>query len=658
MGRVLNIDLATEKIRVEPLDLEIATKFIGGMGYSSKIISDEVGASVDPLGPDNVIVFSTGPLTGTVPFSGRLDVSTKSPVNGLITMGNTGGLLGVALKQAGYDVLIVRNSSSEPVYIWIDDDKVEIRKANTLWGRDVYETTDILRRERGKKYEQQIKVAAIGPAGENMVKFASLVNEYSHAVGRCGIGAVMGSKKLKAISVRGTKKVAVAKPLELERAVREVMDRVKNKWYNALKPQVRERWGDGAWIQWTNDYKDGIVGIKHFQTTRLSGFLENNTAEQVKRYPIKPLPTCYHCPSPCFWEVEVNEGKYAGLKLGHWNLYSCVHYFGALCGIIGLPAIWKCKDICQKLGMDYFSAGMVLAFAMELYQRGIVTKVDTGGIGLNWGDDDAALQLLEQIAYRRGFGDILADGSAAAAEKIGKDAMKYAYTVKGDETQAEDPRYGSLPGKQRLFLIGLLDSPRGGDNIKTTHNQLDMIPPPAVIRDQFGMSPEEYTSKYAQWLDIFEDEKRQIFGVPPRLSATGWEGKIALAKWSGDLYSMLSSLTFCIKPGGSGDVGPTHCAKMLSACTGIEVTPVQLMKVGERIFNLQRMYMVKCGFSSKDDDFPAKFYDEAIPDGPAKGARLSREDIDKLKQEYYQLRGWDKMGVPSAQKLHDLELDN
>lgn len=656
--KVLSVDLAAGKIGVEPLDSEIVTKFIGGMGYGSKVIYDQVGASVDPLGPDNVIVFSTGPLTAVVPCSGRLDVSTKSPVNGLITVSDVGGGLGVALKQAGYDVLIVRNSSPEPVYIWINDDKVEIRKADALWGRDIYDTTDSLKRELGEKSEQEIKVAAIGPGGENLVKFACLVSEYCHAAGRGGVGAVMGSKKLKAIAVQGTKKVAVAKPKELKEASREVVYKITNLWHPALKSWARERPKWDGYPLTRDDYEDGIMGIKNYQTTRLPGWLENNTLEQTKKYPLKPLPSCYRCPFSCFWEVEVNEGKYAGLKVGGMFV-SAALYFGGLCGILGHPAIWKCKEVCQRLGIDYYSAGSIIAFAMELYQRGIITKTDTGGIDLNWGDDYATIQMLEQIAYRRGIGNILADGSAKAAEKIGKDAVKYAFTIKGDEMLPTDPRRGALPRTSKLWLFGMLDSNRGGDNIKTTHNSLDKMRSPEEIRDQFGMSPKEYLSKFVQWLDIFEDEKRQIFGVPPRLPTTTWEGKAAFTKWSGDLTSMLSSLTYCFFPWTrQGAIGPTLCAKMLSACTGIEVTPRQLMKAGERIFNLQRMYLVKCGFSSKDDDFPAKFYDEGIADGPAKGARLSREDIDKFRQEYYQLRGWDRMGIPLAEKLKDLDLVN
>ncbi len=657
--KVLTIDLATGKTQVKPLDSDIVNKFIGGMGYSSKLISDEVGPNADPLGPDNIIVFATGPLTGTVPCSGRLDVTTKSPLNGLITMGNVGGGLGAALRQSGYDVVIVRNISPEPVYIWIDDGKVEIRKANTLWGKDTQETADRIKAELGETTKQEIRVAAIGPAGENLVRFAALISDYFHAVGKCGIGAVMGSKKLKAIAVRGTRKVSTANPEELKRAGREVADRIRNTWHPSLKAGVPDRYKYDALFIAGGNYEQGVLPIKNYQTTRLPGWMENNTFEQVKKYPVKPKPSCSHCPFSCFWEIEVNEGKYAGLKLAGFEFISSIFNFGGLCGILGLPAIWKCKKVCQKLGMDYWTSGSIVAFAMELYQRGIITKADTGGVALNWGDDDAVLQMLEQIAYRRGVGNIHAEGHAMAARKMGKDAMKYVFTIKGDSMMASDPRQGTLPGVSKFTLFGMLASNRGADNVKTSHGLLDKVPSPEAIRKEFGMSQEEYLSKFVGWLDIFEDEKRQIFGAPPRPLTTTWEGKAAFTKWSADFSTLLSSLTYCIFPWiRGGAVGPTYCARMLAASTGREVTPAQLMKVGERIFNLQRMYLVNCGFSSKDDDFPAKFYDEGVPDGPIKGTRLLREDIDKLRQEYYQLRGWDRIGVPTPEKLRELDLIN
>ncbi|MFQ5827142.1 MAG: aldehyde ferredoxin oxidoreductase family protein, partial [Dehalococcoidia bacterium] len=441
MGKVLHVDLATREVRQESLDPEIASKFIGGMGLSTKILYDEVGPEVDPLGPDNVIIFATGPLTGTnAPASGRVEVTAKSPQNGALATGNTGGTWGVELKRAGYDALIVRKSSPEPVYLWIDDGKVEVRRADHLWGRDAWETTDRLGEELGGRRENEIKVVAIGPAGENLVRFASLINEYYHSQARGGIGAVMGSKKLKAIAIRGSGRVTVAQPEAFRSARQEAIDRIVNSWHPTMKDSYKDFGDVGPLRLAKGSYLGGSLPFNNFQTAILPQWLETNTLEMARPYIKGKKGVCFACPLACFNLAEVDEGKYAGLKISNATFVGPVFEFGGKCSIMSLPAIWKCKEVCHKLGMDIFSAGPIIAFAMELYQRGIIGREDTGGLALEWGDDDSALRLLEDIAHRKGLGDILAEGSLGAAERIGKDARKYAYTIKGLEMFGTDPR--------------------------------------------------------------------------------------------------------------------------------------------------------------------------------------------------------------------------
>lgn len=649
-GKILNIDLSNREVSEQDLSRETTKKFIGGTGIGSKILYDEVGPQVDPLGPDNIIIFATGPLTGTTaPTSGRVEVTTKSPLTGIMGSSNTGGLWGPALKWAGYDILIVRKVSKEPVSIWIDDENVEIRRAEHLWGKDTWETSDVLKKELGERHENEISVMAIGPAGENLVRFSCPTNEYFHVAARCGVGAVMGSKKLKAIAIRGTKKVAIANPRDFKDAMKEAVQRIKGcipiPWtvYQKSGPMATPR-------QW---YEHGCLPGKNSQVGILPGWLENVTLEVAKKYVTKSCGSCFACPVRCFNMVEVKDGKYAGLKISTGTMNHPIAQFGGRLAIPHLPFIWKCKELCHKYGMDIGSAAGVMAFAMELYQRGIITEADTEGVKLEWGSEDAVLEMLEKIAYREGFGDILAEGAALAAKRIGKDSEKYALTIKGLEIIGDDPRASG-----RLWHSGVLDSPRGGDNIRNTHTLVRRRPTSDELK-KLGLSEEEYIKVYVDYLDIFEDVKRQAFGVPPRLDDSAFDkGTAVISKWLGDLCSVMNSLIVCILPTTIlNALGPTYYARLLSACTGAEITPAELMKTGERIYNLQRMYLVRNGLNRKDDNFPSRFYDEAIQGGPRDGARLSRQEVNEYLNEYYRLRGWDeRTGIPKPEKLHDLEL--
>lgn len=651
-GKILNIDLSRQQVSTQELDMALAQEFIGGMGLASKVLFDEVGPSVDPLGPDNILVFSTGPLTGTTaPCAGRAEVTAKSPLTGIIGSGNTGGVWGVELKRAGYDAIIVRGASPHPVYIWINGNQVEIRRADSLWGKDTFETSDMLRQALGEQAGHEIRVMAIGPAGENLVRFACLINEYYHAQGRCGLGAVMGSKKLKAIAVRGYEQIPVAHPKEFQQAVKETIEAITQPWHPALKGAHKRFGRIGALPLAKGTFRQGSLPGKNFQTQVLEGWLENMALDTSQRYLAGPIGNCYRCPLSCFNLFEVKEGKYSGLRIASATFVAPIFEFGAKCGIVSLPAVYKAKEICHRLGMDLVSAGSAVAFAMELYQRELLSKSEAG-MELNWGDDSALLQMLHDMAYRKGLGNVLAEGVREAAQRIGRGAEKYAYTVKGMEIFSPDPR---ATGK--VWGLGYLDNPRGGDNIKTTHTHIGQMPHESVIKDRFGMTIPEYCQGYVNSLDIFPEEKKRIFGDPPRLDDSTYQGKAALNRWLSDLCAAMNSLMVCIFPTTFlGAVGPTHYAHLLSACVGEDITPQELMKRGERIFNLQRLYNVRCGISRKDDHWPDRFYDEALSTGPAKGKKLSREEIDGVLTEYYRLRGWDENGLPTKEKLRELGL--
>jgi aldehyde:ferredoxin oxidoreductase len=328
--------------------------------------------------------------------------------------------------------------------------------------------------------------------------------------------------------------------------------------------------------------------------------------------------------------VTVARGSHPGIAI-EW---------GAKLGINNLPAIWKCKEACELLGMDEVSAGGTIAFAMELSQRGIINAQETDGLELTWGNEDAVIEMLDKIAFRDGFGDILAEGSTKAAAKIGKDAEQYVMAIKGLEMMSCDPRSGP-----RGWVFGQIISPRGGDNIKNTHGEADE-------------NPNIYLK--VENLDIFEDVRKEIYCVPLEEMPMAWQGKALMTKWFEDLYSILNALGICFFAFGFKlALGPTHVSRLLSACVGRDITPQEIMETGEKIFTLLKAYTIRCGLTRQDDRLPDRFYSEPVSDGPAKGMLISKENLDRVLDEYYELRGWDKnSGLPTEQRLAGMGLSD
>ena len=629
-GKILNVDLSSRKVEKSDIDPDFIRNFVGGLGFSSKILYDQVGPDIDPFSPYNVLIFANGPLTGTsTPCSARTEITTKSPLTGIIGTGNTGGLWGAALKHAGYDILIIRNKSETPVYLRIEDDVVEIKDAKYLWGKDTVTASDIIREELGSG----VSVLTIGPAGENLVRFACPVNDYHHVAARNGSGAVMGDKRLKAIAVRGTGQVKIAHPeafVEANHEARELLavaQRVSSFGGGRVQREEIPPW----------DITYGSMPGKNFQTGYFPNWMNTHRRAAGARYISQNKSPCWSCPMQCFNIAEVNEGKYAGLKVGRPGATGVHYAFGAKCAIEDMLTIWKCKEICHLLGMDYVSASGCISFSMELFQRGILTSRDCGGLELTWGNEDASLELLKNIAYREGLGDILAEGTARSAKKLGQNTEKYVMTTKGAEMMSTDPRSG-----KRGYVFGVITNPRGGDNIKGAHFLADEYNP--------NWGPDQ--------IDMFEDEKKAIYGMPLQELSFTWEGKARMVKWFEDLYSFLNSAGVCFFPSGFVLAwGPTHLSKIMSACTGWDITPQAVMSYGEKVFNVMKAYNIRQGLSRKDDNWPDRFYEEPLPDGPAKGAKLSHDVIDKLLDEYYALRGWDqKTGIPYERKLNELGL--
>lgn len=626
-GKVLNVDLSTGKLVKKKLNLETARTFIGGLGFNAKILYDEAGPTVDPFSSDNIVAISPGALTGTTaPASYRTEVTTKSPLTGIIGTGNAGGYWGPALKRAGYDTVIIRNGSEKPVFLWVNDDEVELKEATHLWGKDTWDTTDALMEELG----QDVSVMAIGPAGENLVRFAAPVIDKQHMPGRCHAGAVMGAKKLKAIAVRGTKEIAIKSPEKFDKAVKEAEDKIRS--YPA--------WKSRAIAGSMGCFGKGREGIEY----------EEIAAKYLKRGP----KGCY---CPCMMEAlygcnlvsNIETGKYAGTSVicAGLTLYSgtAEEY------MISLPAAYRINELCQQYGMDMSGP---LYFALELYKRRIITKEDTDGLELTLGNDDALMEMLGNIAYRSGFGDILAEGTVRAAEKIGRGSERYLTVVKGLEAMQKDPR-ASL--RERMFTnMSILVNPRGGDDLKGTHG-LSNYPGLPCWALRLNWDEDRYLDWLLEWLDMFDDVKDRIFGVPPKLNDIDY---VTTAKWYNELTSVYNSLGICMFAGTVADaLGPTHFTNVLSACTGWNISPRELMETGERIFNLMRAYLVREGLRREHDQWPATFYEEPSPEGPEKGPNFSKETFDRALDRYYEMRGWDKKtGIPTWDTLIKLKLGN
>jgi aldehyde:ferredoxin oxidoreductase len=628
-GSILEANLLARKAVKKELDLQIARNFIGGLGFNTKMLYDSVGPNVNPLSPDNIVAISPGALTGTsAPTACRTEVTTKSPLTGIIGTGNVGGFWGPALRYAGYDAIVVRNRSERPVYLLIDDDQTEIREATHLWGKDSWETTDILKKELG----QDFSVMSIGQAGENLVRYATVVVDYQHAPGRSHAGAVLGVKKLKAIAVRGTGRIVIRSVEEFQKAVRESDDKILS--YPGWK--IREKTGTTA------------VTFPEYEAT-------------AEEYMIKGDDWSF-CPCSmgryygCTLATEIKAGKYAGTKVLGAGL--TLHPRLAYTLGISLPAAWKYKELHNRYGMDCWCLSPV-TFAMELYQRGIITKKDTDGLALVRGNESDIMKMPEKIAHRDGFGSVLAEGSVIASTIIGRNSEKYVRAVKGLEF-VDDPRVMKWEHQ-----LSYLTNPRGGDDLKGTHALHDFPGLPEWAR-RLGWDE----SKYLEWLlnrlDMFDDVKKGIFGVPPRLS--NLDGAM-LTKWYNDLTCIYNCLGLCMFSCTTVEaLGPTLYAKLLSASTGWDISPLESMRIGERIFNMMRAYIVREGMTREHDHWPRRFYEEPLPDSPAEvttwrigtgSAAVSREKIDQLLDQYYELREWDKKkGIPTEGKLRKLQLDD
>ena len=588
---------------MEEVNPQTAKDFIGGRGWAIKYLYDEVDPTVDPLSPGNKLIFGTGPLTATpAPTGNRYTVVTKSPLTGALSCSNSGGVFPTEMKRTGFDMFVFEGRASRPVYLWVNDDQVEICSAEHLWGKTVPQTEDTLLGETDPK----ARVACIGPAGERLVKVAAIMNDKHRAAARSGVGAVMGSKNLKAVVVRGTKKTPLAEP----EAMRELCKLVRSEVNADVKKGSSLREYGTAYVPpVTNEI--GILPTRNFQTGVFEG-VDNISGYVLKeKYLIRAKP-CYGCPIACGRDTRVDDPIYGGE--GEGPEYETIAALGSSCGVDNLAAVTKANYLCNELGLDTISTGVTISCAMEMYEQGILPESDVGR-PLRFGDADTVIALIQEIAYRRGFGDALAEGSYRLASKYGH--PEFSITAKKLEFPGYDPR--GAKGMGLLYATS---------NIGASHMAGDIA--------------------YSE-----------VFGVPEKIDPLTIEDKPRLVYRFEDAFAIIDAAGLCVflsvRYLFDPDVNlwPTRLTRLMNHATGAGYTEETLLEAGERIFNLERMFLLQAGFTQADDTLPQRMLEEPLPDGPAKGHVV---ELDQMLPQFYQLRGWDETGVPTAEKLQALGL--
>ena len=606
MGKILRVNLTSGKISEEPLPEQEARMFLGGSGLATKYLLDELEPGVDPLGPENKLIYMTGPLTGTLsPSSGRFSAVTKSPQTGFWGSANSGGRWGLDMKKSGFDGIIIEGAATKPVLLVIDDGKAELRNAENLWGKGVKEATGVIKDSLGKHFN----ISCIGVAGENLVKYAAIMNDVHRALGRCGMGAVMGSKHLKAIAVAGSNKISIADEEAFKKATKTANDFISE----SLLKMTLEVYGTNMVLDLVN-IKGGLP-TRNWQSGSCT-YADNINGPAINEKILTGKKACFSCPIACGRLSEVKSGKYA--CKGEGPEYESVGAFGPMCDVDDLEAITYAHLLCNEYGLDTISAGSTIAFAMECYEKGILTKADTDGIELSFGDADVMIELIHKISKREGIGDLLAEGTKRAAEKLGHGSDRFAMHVKGLELPAYDCRAAKITG------LGFATANRGGDHITA------YVQGPTFLEIPF-LIVEESTLENAMVENPAEAR---------------------VVKDMEDTLTVFDSLGCCKFMGMAlmaEDIVP-----IIAGATGWDFDESELRQSGERIFNLARAFNVREGCTRADDTLPKRLLEEPLSDGPAQGQVV---DLAPLLDAYYEFRGWDKTtGRPSDAKLKELAL--
>ena len=604
-GKTLRVNLTDNSLRTEPLDAGLCRKYLGGAGFVAHFLWKELPAGIDALAPENKLVFAVGPLTG-IPLSGsgRNCVGALSPMTGGVAKSEVGEFWGYELKRAGYDVVIIEGRAEKPVYLWIHDGEASLEDAGQLWGQETRETQQGIRDQLGDKL---IRVAGIGPAGENLVRYACIMNGLYDAAGRGGVGAVMGSKNLKAVAVRGKQ--------PLPKLGAEEIKSLKN-WLEENRALSRGFWEAGTGIGMDGFEAIGNLPVRNFRDGLFPAVKEIDAHAVMKDIGVG-MDACYACTIRCKKIVKV-ESPYSVDPAYGGPEYETLASLGSNCGIDNLPAIARGNQLCNAYSLDTISAGEVISFAMECFENGLLTTGDTGGLELKFGNEDAMLKLLEMITRREGIGNLLAEGTARAARQIGNGAEAYAIEVKGLEAGMHEPR--AKPG----LGIGFMVNPHGADHCCNLHDHMYLNENDWRVKEvsQLGMPgpfPVEDTGPDKVWLVRHNQFRTMIF----------------------DSLVMCQFLPYNL----------TQLNDLLASVTGWDTSVNELLETAERTLTTFRLINLRAGFSADDDRLPARFY-QPKTDGVLADKPLDPVKMEQAKRDYYSLMGWDKeTGVPSPERL-------
>ena len=607
-GKILRVDLAKASVSQEAIPQDLFDKYLAGAALASHYLYREVPKGADPLGVENKLIAMTGSLTGTIaPSTGRFAWVFKSPLTDIWAQSNSAGFWGVDFKKTGFDGIIFEGVSPDPVYLVVEEDKAELRSAKHLWGKSVSETTKLIKEELGDKYA----VVCIGQAGENLVKYASIMNDLHRAAGRCGGGAVMGSKRLKAVAVYGKKRVPMADAAAFSSESKKQFELLDQ----SMVKVALESFGTNTVIDMV--YAKGGFPTRNWQSGVFPDLEEINAQALTEKVLVEPKG-CFACPLRCARVTVIRKGKYKGAG-GEGPEYESVGTFGGQCAVKDMEAITMAHYLCNDYGMDTVSAGSSIAFAMECYEKGILTKSDTDGLDLTFGNADVMVELVHKIGKREGFGNFLAEGTKRMAQRLGRGTEKFAMHVKGLELPAYDSRAVQITG------LAYAVANRGGDHI-TAYIQgptfLDipfLVIPDSKINDPMVADPNE--------VHILVDLENMLTAL--------------------DTFGACKFMGLC--------VASEEWVKLVEHCLGRQFTYEDMMKLGETAVNLAKVFNVREGLTRADDTLPPRLLEEPLPDGPAQGK--VNENLDQMLDKYYELRGWDKAtGKPMPEKLRELGL--
>ena len=595
-GRLLDVDLTSGKTKDLPVSEDLFRKYLGGRGLGARLLFDLLPPNTTPLSPENVLLFMTGPLTGThVTGSSKFVVVTKSPLTGGWCDSYSSGRISVELKKAGYDGMVIRGKSNHPCYLRIAEERIEIREADRLWGKDSFETEGLLKE---MEKDASVGVSSIGPAGERLCRIACINSDLYRQAGRGGVGAVMGSKNLKAVVVKGDKEIH---PYDRKR----ITSLNRNNYQLAqTSPVAQARMKYGTPLTLNVTHVGGILPTKNFQFGTWEKALEKIDSVGVYKSH-KTHKACLSCFIHCSLVTEVSEGRYKGITL-EGPEYETLGMFGSNQLIDSLPFIMQANILCDKWGIDTIDTGNIIGFVMECFDRGLLTPDQTGGVDIRFGDPDASLAAIEMLAFRKGFGDILAEGVRGVANYIGHGSERFALQVKGMGFPAYEPR-GAF-GSGLSYAV----SPRGACHRRAW--------PPA----------------------------KEILGNYPPYTV---EGKAEMVKGLYDENCVLHSLLVCDMPAKFIPISLDGYSQYFEAATGEVYSKADFLNIADRIETLIRLFNNREGFTRDDDRLPYRTLHEPLPDGPAKGQFIGEENLQRMIDEYYELRGWDRSGIPKPETL-------